>query len=95
MGGDVGVYPHGDNAREMERWRLWWHEAHRRTPIQYLRQCRCFWLWKQDRKDPTGLLADLVAVDGDPTIDIHAIRKVQGWSLKQSDLSRARRRRQT
>jgi imidazolonepropionase-like amidohydrolase len=76
FGGDVGVFPHGDNAREME---LLVHQ-YGFTPVDVLRQATSgnasiFHL--ADRGNiRAGLLADLVAVDGDPTRDIAAIRGV-------------------
>jgi imidazolonepropionase-like amidohydrolase len=77
FGGDVGVFPHGDNAREME---LLVHE-YGFTPVEVLRQATSgnaaiFHL--ADRGSVrAGLLADLVGVDGDPSQDIAAVRRVQ------------------
>ena len=77
MGGDVGVFPHGENAREME---LLVHE-YNFSPIEVLRQATSgnaaiFHL--NDRGSVrAGLFADLVAVNGDPTKDISALREVQ------------------
>lgn len=77
MGGDVGVFPHGDNALEME---LLANE-YGFTPVEVLRQAtsgnaNIFHL--ADRGSiRTGLLADLVSVAGDPTRDIAALRRVQ------------------
>lgn len=77
MGGDVGVYPHGDNAREMELM-----ADYGMKPIDVLRSSTSvnadvFGYGNRIGRIRPGLLADLVAVDGDPTIDIHAIRKVR------------------
>jgi imidazolonepropionase-like amidohydrolase len=77
MGGDVGVFAHGDNAREMELL----VRDYGLTPLQVLRQAtsgnaQIFHL--ADRGNVrAGLLADLVAVAGDPTQDMGAVRKVQ------------------
>ncbi|WP_426060329.1 amidohydrolase family protein [Hymenobacter sp. B1770] len=77
MGGDVGVFAHGDNAREMEQL----VQDHGLSPLQVLRQAtsgnaQVFHLADRGRIRP-GLLADLVAVTGDPTQDVRAVRQVQ------------------
>jgi len=77
MGGDVGVFPHGENWREME---LLVHD-YGFTPIEVLRQATSgnatiFHLNDRGSIRP-GLLADLVGIKGDPTRDITAIRQVQ------------------
>ena len=77
MGGDVGVFAHGDNAREMEQL----VHDYGLTPLQVLRQAtsgnaQIFHLADRGSIRP-GLLADLVAVAGDPTQDVGAVRKVQ------------------
>ena len=77
MGGDVGVFAHGENAREME---LLVHE-YGFTPLEVLRQATSgnaaiFRL--TDRGNiRAGSLADLVAVAGDPTKDVSVVRQVR------------------
>ncbi|MGZ5019173.1 MAG: amidohydrolase family protein [Chthoniobacterales bacterium] len=77
MGGDVGVFTHGENVLEME---LLVRE-YGFTPLEVLRQATSgnaavFHL--ADRGSiRAGLLADLVSVDGDPTRDVDALRKVK------------------
>ena len=77
MGGDAGVFAHGDNAREMEQL----VRDYGLAPLLVLRQAtsgnaRVFHLADRGRLAP-GLLADLVAVAGDPTQDVAALRQIR------------------
>jgi imidazolonepropionase-like amidohydrolase len=76
VGGDVGVYAHGDDAREMEMM-----VEYGMTPLAVLKAATSgnarllHWESRIGRVAP-GLLADLVAVRGDPTRDIRAVRNI-------------------
>jgi imidazolonepropionase-like amidohydrolase len=76
MGGDVGVYSHGQNWREMEAMQ----RAGMAAPLVLVSatagNARIFRLADRGQVRP-GLLADLVAVDGDPTRDLSAVEHVR------------------
>jgi len=75
MGGDAGVFDHGDNARELELM-----VAYGMTPLAALRAAtsgNARYLHLDDRgRIAPGLLADLVAVEGVPEQRISDVRRV-------------------
>jgi imidazolonepropionase-like amidohydrolase len=77
MGGDVGVFAHGQNAREMELM-----AADGMAPAQVLiaatsGNARYFHIADKVGTLKPGLYADLIAVGGDPTRAIAAVRDVR------------------
>ncbi|HTK58300.1 MAG TPA: amidohydrolase family protein [Sphingomicrobium sp.] len=76
MGGDVGVYTHGENWLEMDAMVRAGMPAEQALAAATSGNAKIFNLSDRGLIKP-GLLADLVAVQGDPTHDIHAIRAVR------------------
>ena len=75
MGGDVGVFAHGQNWLEMEAMEHAGMPAAQVMIAATAGTARIFHLADRGEVKP-GLLADLVAVDGDPTRDVSAVRNV-------------------
>ena len=76
-GSDIGVFAHGDGARELELL-----VDYGMTPVQALRAAtsvaaKALHLEEKLGAVKAGMLADLVAVEGDPTKDIKVLRKVK------------------
>jgi len=76
LGGDTGVFSHGDNAREAELMVAYGMPAADVLHAATGGNADILGLDDRGRIEP-GLLADLVAVDGDPSRDIHALRAVR------------------
>ncbi len=76
MGGDVGVFAHGDNAREMELM-----VEYGMKPLDVLRSATSvnadvFGYSNKVGRIKKGLLADVIMVEGDPSTNINAVKKV-------------------
>ena len=85
FGGDVGVYPHGDNVRELELL-----VDYGMTPLAAVTaatsgNARLLRLDGSRGAVREGLLADLIAVEGDPTQAIAALRRVR-FVMKNGDV---------
>ncbi len=77
FGGDVGVYPHGDNVRELELLVQFGMTPLAATMAATSGNAGYFHLENRVGRVREGLLADLIAVEGDPTADITALRRVR------------------
>lgn len=76
FGGDVGVFPHGENVRELELM-----VAYGMTDLAAARaatsgNARIFGVDDEVGTIRSGLAADLIGVEGDPTADVTAFRRV-------------------
>ena len=73
----MGVYPHGDNVRELELMVEYGMTALAAVQAATSGNARIFDLEQEIGNVREGLLADLIAVSGDPTRDISALRNVR------------------
>jgi imidazolonepropionase-like amidohydrolase len=76
-GSDVGTFPHGDNARELEAMVTFGMPALAALKSATSTAAKVLRMENQIGSVKQGLFADLVAFDGDPTKDIGATRKVK------------------
>jgi imidazolonepropionase-like amidohydrolase len=77
FGGDVGVFAHGDNARELEMM-----VEYGMNPIETLKSATsvnadAFHVNKEVGRIKNGLFADILVVEGNPTQQISDIRKIK------------------
>jgi imidazolonepropionase-like amidohydrolase len=76
MGGDVGVFTHGDNAREMEMM-----VEYGMKPINVLKAATKgnadVFDYKNLGRLQKGMLADIIAVQGNPAEDMNHIRNIE------------------
>jgi imidazolonepropionase-like amidohydrolase len=77
MGGDVGVYPHGENVIEMELM-----VEYGMKPVDVLKaatsiNAKALHMDQQVGMLKPGMLADIIVVSGDPSIQISVIRQVK------------------
>ncbi|MFL6606370.1 MAG: amidohydrolase family protein [Steroidobacteraceae bacterium] len=77
VGGDVGVFAHGENAREIELMVAAGMPAAQVLLAATSGNARSFHMGEQIGAVRSGLLADLVAVEGDPIRDIQLVRAVR------------------
>jgi imidazolonepropionase-like amidohydrolase len=77
FGGDVGVYAHGDNVRDLEIMVDYGLPLADGIRVATSGNAKLFHLEDRLGSVKQGLLADLIAVEGDPTRDIKALRRVK------------------
>jgi imidazolonepropionase-like amidohydrolase len=76
-GSDVGTFPHGDNARELEAMVQYGMPIVDALKSATSVAARVFHMENQIGRVKEGLFADLAAFDGDPTKNISALRRVK------------------
>ena len=81
MGGDVGVFPHGENVLEMELMVEYGMKTMDVLKAATSVNSRAFHLEKQVGFINPGMMADLLVVTGDPSKNISDLRKVL-WVMK-------------
>lgn len=77
FGGDVGVYPHGDNVRELEMMVAYGMQTEAVLRAATSVNARLFHIDDKVGRIESGLIADIIAVDGHPGEDISALRDIE------------------
>ena len=76
-GSDVGTFPHGENAREIEAMVAYGMPLADAIKSATSTAARVLRMENQIGQVKPGLFADLIAVEGDPTKDLGALRRVR------------------
>ena len=76
-GSDVGVFAHGDNAREIETMVAWGMSIVDALRSATSVDARVLHMEDKIGRVRPGLFADLIAVEGDPLRDLLALRRVR------------------
>lgn len=76
-GGDVGVFAHGDNVRELELMQAAGMPAREVLIAATSLNAKIFRIHDKVGTVQPGLLADLIAVEGNPTQDVRVLRQVR------------------
>jgi imidazolonepropionase-like amidohydrolase len=77
FGGDVGVYPHGENVRELELMVDYGMSALAVAQVATSGNADIFDIAERVGRVRANLLADLIAVEGDPTVNVGALWNVR------------------
>lgn len=77
FGGDIGVYTHGNNVLELELLVDYGMDTKAALMAATSGNAKTFGIDNRVGRVEAGLLADLIAVEGDPTQDISALRSVR------------------